>query len=195
MKVIFLDFDGVITVPPKWFIKAEKLKWLKKIVDETGAKIVISSSWRCGVPPSLKETIEKMIGRPKRCPHNRMLNWFIDNLYDVTPIYSSPRGREIQAWLEQHPDTENYVILDDDGDMLIEQSYHFVQTNYEDGLTEAEAIRAIKVLNRLYIQNPLALNFNIRHEWIKKCDGLPNKWEQLIEFRDICDNIDNRYIN
>lgn len=203
MKVIFLDFDGVITIPPKWYLKADKIKWIKKIVDETGAKIVVSSSWRCGTPPTVEDTINKMIGRPKRCPKNRMLNWLIDNLYDVTPCYSTEqykipfggRGGEIQAWLNAHPEVDNYVILDDDGDMDVSQTYHFVQTNYEDGITETEAIRAIKVLNKLFIQNTLALNFNIRYAWIKKCEGDETKWNELIEFNDICDNIDNRYIN
>jgi len=64
MKVIFLDFDGVITIPPKWYLNAGKIKWIKKIVDETDAKIVVSSSWRMD---SVEETIDKMIGRPKRC--------------------------------------------------------------------------------------------------------------------------------
>lgn len=184
MKVIFLDFDGVITIPPKWYLKADKIKWVKKIVDGTGAKIVISSSWRCGVPPSLDLTIEKMLGRPNRCPRNRMLNWLIDNLYDTTPIYSSPRGKEIQAWLDNHPETDNYVILDDDGDMLPSQAYHFVQTNYEDGLTETEAVRAIKVLNNIPIQNHLALNYNLRYAWMLKCDGYPEKWNEIVKFKD-----------
>ena len=48
MKVIFLDFDGVITLPPKWHLESDKIKLVKKIVDETGAKIVVSSSWRRG---------------------------------------------------------------------------------------------------------------------------------------------------
>ena len=39
MKVIFLDFDGVITIPPKWYLKADKIKLIKRIVDETAAKI------------------------------------------------------------------------------------------------------------------------------------------------------------
>ena len=77
MKVIFLDFDGVITIPPKWYLQAGLIKNVKKIVDATGAKIVVSSSWRMN---TVEETIDKMIGRPKRCPRNRMLNWFIDNL-------------------------------------------------------------------------------------------------------------------
>ena len=46
MKAIFLDFDGVITIPPKWYLKADKIKLIKRIVDETAAKIVVSSSWR-----------------------------------------------------------------------------------------------------------------------------------------------------
>ena len=90
MKAIFLDFDGVITIPPKWYLKADKIKWVKKIVDETEAKIVVSSSWRM---ESVEETIDKMIGIPKRCPHNKMLNWFIDNLYDVTPWVGLGGGR------------------------------------------------------------------------------------------------------
>jgi histidinol phosphatase-like enzyme len=37
-KIIFLDFDGVITLPPYWNINVDKLKNLKKIVDATNAK-------------------------------------------------------------------------------------------------------------------------------------------------------------
>lgn len=77
MKVIFLDFDGVITIPHKWDINTERLKNLKKIIDATGAKIVISSSWRS---LNVEDTINKVIGRPKRCPKNKMLNWFLDYL-------------------------------------------------------------------------------------------------------------------
>lgn len=194
MKILFLDFDGVITIPPTWNIKTDKIKFIKKIVDSTGAKIVVSSSWRCGCPPTIKETVDKMIGHPKRCPQNRMINWLIDNLYDCTPCYSTEqyklpfggRGGEIQAWLNAHPDVENYVILDDDGDMDDSQLFHFVQTNYEDGITDAETERAIKVLNRCYIHNSLALNFVLRFEWMKKCEGLENRWEKISKFCDIC---------
>ena len=107
MKVIFLDFDGVITIPPKWYLQADLIKNVKKIVDKTGAKIVVSSSWRMD---TVEETIDKMIGRPKRCPRNRMLNWLIDNLYDVTHTYKGLRGQEIKDWLNDRNDIENYVI-------------------------------------------------------------------------------------
>ena len=185
MKAIFLDFDGVITIPPRWYIKADKLKWIKKIVDETEAKIVVSSSWRAS---NVEDTINKVIRYPKRCPRNRMLSWFIDNLYDVTPWVGlgGGRGGQIQKYMNEHPEIENYVIIDDDSDMWDSQLYHFVQTNVEDGITETEANRAIKVLNRLFIQNPMALNFELRHEWLKKCEGLPNKVDELKKYDDIC---------
>lgn len=185
MKAIFLDFDGVITIPPRWYIKADKLKWIKKIVDATEAKIIVSSSWRMC---TIEETIEKVIRYPKRCPHNRMLCWFLDNLYDVTPWVGlgNGRGGQIQKYLNEHPEIENYVIIDDDSDMWDSQLYHFIQTNFEDGITEAEVNRAIKVLNKLFIQNPMSLNFELRHEWLKKCEGLPNKVDELKKYDDTC---------
>lgn len=176
MKVIFLDFDGVITIPPRWYIRTEKLKFIKKIVDETGAKIVISSSWRMNTVEKTKKVI---LDRKKRCPRNKMLYWFVDNIYDVTHTYKGLRGQEIKDWLMEHPEVENYVIIDDDGDMLDEQLFHFVQTNYEYGIGESEAIYSIKILNGLYIFNFLGLNFRLRNEWMNNCKNLPNKSEEL----------------
>lgn len=46
-KIVFLDFDGVITtLKSNWTIDNEKVELVKQICDATGAKIVISSSWR-----------------------------------------------------------------------------------------------------------------------------------------------------
>lgn len=196
MKIIFLDFDGVITIPPKWYINADKIKYIKKIVDITGAKIVVSSSWR---RENVKETINDMIGKTKRCPRNKMLYWLIDNIYDVTSWFSDKkyngtgRGGEIQTWLDKHPEVDNYVIIDDDGDMLDSQLYHFVQTNYEDGITEIEATRAIKVLNKQFFQNSMALNFELRFQHLLRCHNLPNKCEEINKYNDLCKDINNRY--
>jgi len=196
MKAIFLDFDGVITIPPRWYLKANKIKYIKRIVDETGAKIIVSSSWR---RENIKETINDMIGKTKRCPKNKMLYWLIDNLYDVTSWFSDKkyngtgRGGEIQTWLDKHPEVDNYVIIDDDNDMLDSQLYHFVETNFEDGITELETIRAIKVLNGKCFQNPMALNFKLRHQHLLKCAGLPNRYEELKKYNDLCKDLNNRY--
>ena len=192
MKVIFLDFDGVITIPPKWHLNANKIKWIKRIVDETTAKIVVSSSWRM---QTVEETRKSMIYKEKRCPRNKMLYWLMDNLYDVTPWVGlgNGRGGEIQQYLNDHPEIDNYVIIDDDGDMWDSQLYHFVQTNYEDGITETEAIRAIKVLNKKFFQNSMALNFELRFQHLLKCHNLPNKCEELKQYNDLCQDGTKRY--
>ena len=192
MKVIFLDFDGVITIPPKWYLKANKIKYIKRIVDETDAKIVVSSSWRMD---TVEETRKSMIYKEKRCPRNKMLYWLIDNIYDVTPWVGlgNGRGGEIQKWLNDHPEVDNYVILDDDHDMWDSQMYHFVQTNYEDGITEVETIRAIKVLNKKCFQNFMVINYELRFEYLKKCHDLPNKYDELQKYNDLCKDLNNRY--
>jgi len=190
MKVIFLDFDGVITIPPKWYLQANLIKNVKKIVDATEAKIVVSSSWRMD---TVEETVDTIIGRTKRCPRNKMLYWLIDNIYDVTHTYKGLRGQEIKDWLDEHDDVDNYVIIDDDNDFYDEQLYHFVQTNYEDGLTEVETKRAIKVLNKLYFQNSMALNFELRFEYLKKCHCLPGKYDDIQKYNDLCKDMNNRY--
>ena len=51
MKVIFLDVDGVLTSEDylngvEFDLSEEKIKLLKKIVEQTNAKIVLSSSWK-----------------------------------------------------------------------------------------------------------------------------------------------------
>ena len=55
-KYIFLDIDGVLATPKsiegvggEWRIEDEKQELLKHIIDSTGAKIVLSSSWRNGI--------------------------------------------------------------------------------------------------------------------------------------------------
>ena len=186
MKVIFLDFDGVITIPEtRWHISLPHIKRIKEICDATGAKIVVSSSWRMD---TIEETIDKMIGRPKRCPRNRMLNWFIDNLYDVTPWFcddkynGTGRGGEIQTWLDAHPEVDNYVIIDDDGDMLDEQLFNFVQTDWAFGIQDREVKLAIDVLNNIPPRNSLSLNNELQFKfWVSLGNGKVDNYKEIVE--------------
>ena len=75
---------------------------------------------------------------------------------------SIPRGVEIKQWIDTHIHSENgknwnykeigvdfnYVILDDDSDMLLEQAEHLVKTDTLLGLSEDDVERAIKILNQ-----------------------------------------------
>lgn len=112
MKVIFLDVDGVLN-SDEYFdriqnldiegieseIDINKVKLLKKAVDETGAKVVLSSSWRYTKNAlALKELLA---------------NCGI-HITDSTPVVEHKRGLEIRKWLENNDDVEDFIILDDE---------------------------------------------------------------------------------
>lgn len=141
MRVIFLDIDGVLNrigtlqenrTVGTWegFIGMEPdlVERFNKLVEETGAEVVLSSTWRLHT-----DWRNTMIGNGLTCR-------FIDR----TPRHTGyPRGREIHAWLKNNRDVTQYAIIDDDNDMLALQKSHFFQTNYREGLTE-EIANAIK---------------------------------------------------
>jgi hypothetical protein len=170
-KYIFLDIDGVLATHQsiegfggEWKIEDEKQELLKYIIDSTGAKIVLSSSWRKW---DLESTIEFM---------KQEGFWFYDLIIGVTirayqyidrtkKIHLSiPRGVEIQQWIDTNIHSDNgknferkilgvdyqYVILDDDSDMLYAQRNNFVHTDSILGLTRANSQSAINILNKTY---------------------------------------------
>ena len=63
MKVIFLDVDGVLnSKQDDYSIKLRTdshLNFLRMIVKSTGAKIVLSSSWRIGFTPASKNLLTR----------------------------------------------------------------------------------------------------------------------------------------
>lgn len=125
------------------------VNFLDCIVRETGAKLVISSTWR-------RAGLLKM----KRMWDDRGLP---GDVIDITPSVVSPeitekyyhpradRGYEIQQWLEDHSEVTDYVILDDDSDMLPHQP--FVKCGGHYGITYYEMIDAIKILNKEKSEN------------------------------------------
>lgn len=151
MKVLFLDFDGVITTPESdWEIIPEKVEMIKGFLDKTGAKVVISSSWRAN-SSDVQDTITKIKRNPYNPTHECPLEEYI---IGVTPYenYSSrwnwvnPRGLEIQRYLLNHPEITNYVIIDDvDISPLENQEDHFVRTNCWDGITKEDIRKAIQI--------------------------------------------------
>lgn len=156
MKVIFLDVDGVLNSEHSHSIDNNEnwmenevsdihIQWLKKIVDETGAKIVLSSSWRHYHP---KATGSNTITDPLFKVLDRKLREAGLEIIDITPdLRGKMRGLEVQEWLNAHLDVTKYVILDDDADFTVEQKPFFVNTTFKYGLTEILAIKAINILN------------------------------------------------
>lgn len=61
--------------------------------------------------------------------------------------YNNIRGYEIEEYLNQHPEIDNYVIIDDDLDMLTKQMNNFVVTDTNIGMTYNTYVRAKEILN------------------------------------------------
>lgn len=166
MKLIFLDFDGVITnLESRYALNGKKMELVKKICDATGAKIIISSSWRS---KDVETTLNFINGS------SRDNDPFIlaDYVIGVTPRFSfkygdeyitAHRGSEIQYIINKYKyrnesmgcseKLKNYLILDDDSDMILWQKDHFIKTDAYEGITEEDVEKAISILNdeSLYI--------------------------------------------
>lgn len=99
MKVIFLDVDGVLN-SDEYFnsikdqkintienqIDINKVKLLKQAVNTTGAKLVLSSSWRYTKNANNLKAL--------------LLNYGM--IVDSTPFLNNERGKEIKKWLDEH---------------------------------------------------------------------------------------------
>ena len=143
-KVIFLDIDGVLN-SEEGFERNKGTNWnmldpilverFNRLVEETGAKVVLSSSWRLDT-----DWYEKMLkgglkctflGRTPRMPR---------------PVGTSAeyaeRGKEILEWLSINPyGVSAYAIIDDDPDFLPDQP--LFRTSFKTGLTD-EICEAVK---------------------------------------------------
>lgn len=183
-KIIFLDIDGVLNSQryyatltheehqkqyDKYGDGFDPLSYslLNKLINATGAQVVISSTWRLVGEDMMREMwkARKMAGK----------------IHGITPDFwqqlkpkgeqdsiSIPRGCEIKWYLENKlffhhwcrgEDTQyaneiknkctlsHYVILDDDTDMLYEQRNNFVKCTSKNGFTQEEYDKAFLILN------------------------------------------------
>lgn len=147
IKVIFLDVDGVLnskrtirmTKNGCVFVGVRQVKNLRRIVRETGAKVVLSSDWRYGrIDARCNEDFLEL---------KRELAKYGIEFHDYTPeTFSGHRGEEIHAWLTGHPEVSNFVILDDRQDIEPHKD-HWVQTCMSRGLGKEETEAAIQLLN------------------------------------------------
>lgn len=173
MKIIFLDFDGVVsTYEKRWHLDPAKLTLVNTIVWQTGARIVVTSSWKVGSRKA-DDFKEQLLGSfLVDDKTNEAFKQFVKNIYDITDSKGPDRGSEIQRWLDANQkDVENYVILDDDSDMLDGQLFNFVQTDGYEGITEREVKLCKGVLTDKVI-NPIRLNLVLTCRWRNKCSGL-----------------------
>ena len=152
MKILFLDVDGVlnnnltrtITFDGWCFVDDYLVKRLKRIIDATGAKIVLSSTWRDGWNREDESKNEPFFNQLR----NKLKEYGME-IWDALPMPMRPsRGTAINEWFELHKDLniESFVILDDWYDMGIYRD-HLIQISGSIGLTNEDVNEAISFLN------------------------------------------------
>jgi len=125
-------------------IDPSKVALLNQIVKETGAKIVVSSSWRIGKSIEHLQAILDFHG-------------FVGEVIGKTCSFNNAdkvRGDEIYDWLFDYfhaPPTsefvrEQFVIIDDDSDMGDFED-RLVHTSFAKGLQPEHVAQAISMLN------------------------------------------------
>lgn len=183
MKIIFLDIDGVLNVIRQDRDRFGRLYEdafianLRKIIKATGAKIVLCSSHRSDGLNHFRKMWKhrKYPGTIIDLTPSIFVKAYYYTKRSSFENYKAPRGCEIELWLSEtgkfkrtywskeeqiaklkKSKVKNYVILDDDADMLFTQREHYVQCSnnfkHKDsiegyGLTERCANKAIKILN------------------------------------------------
>jgi len=135
VKIIFTDIDGVLncssTRNPRNFpylVDKKLLGRFKRLLARTGAKAVLSSSWRCD-PIGLYAAKHWGIPFMDVCPDSPR----------------STRGNEMLKWLRAHPNVTRYAVIDDEDDELDELP--LFQPSATTGLTESIAKGVERYLN------------------------------------------------
>ena len=152
-KYIFLDFDGPLNTGRNDYLDPDRyghhfdemaVRNLRRIIDATDAQIVVSSSWRHLGVERIRQLWAEW-GLPGKIAGCTPGVWGDDRQFDS-------RGEEIRQWLAENANgNSSYVILDDmdNSEAADGQKDKWIQVNPHCGITQEDADRAIKVLNRV----------------------------------------------
>lgn len=174
-KIVFLDIDGVLRpltaggframmVDGEWALRAETADFissallaLRKIIEDTGAMLVLSSEWRRDAP--MREGVNNILMEYEMRP---CATWTPTDLQrdmgTESPFkaFTERRAREISQWISTNPQIRQWVVIDDinmaaadddrkPGTLLM--APRIVQTHRKIGLTLEQAAAAIKLLS------------------------------------------------
>lgn len=155
MKVIFLDIDGVLNfinckdrirnIP---FVNHKKILLLKRIIDKTNAKVVLSSTWRYGWYDIENGDTDTFDAYDFNKLTEKLKEYNIEFISKTPESNHYHRGLEIKEWFENWNGEiiEKFVILDDVDNMNpFMNNLVLIDPNY--GLTKKDVKRAIKILS------------------------------------------------
>lgn len=150
---IFLDIDGVLN-SDDWYqyywdndlkytnkeynIDFRAVERINRLVETTGAEIVLSSSWRFDMD------VTKL-----RLSRSGLKYEISKKLPGCEFGVNSPTRGELIAEYVNNQKCRRYVILDDDNDMTDEQKEnHFIKIDPFVGITDSDIDKAIEILSR-----------------------------------------------
>ena len=149
-KYIFLDFDGVINTPKGKFDK-NAVTNLRRLLERTDAKVVISSTWRLQGMEYIQQLWQEyqlpgeVIDLTPSCNSTNFSN--VDGQEEWQGLHGC-KGLEIAEWLRLNAkEPFHYIILDDEEDFLFSQREHLVKVEGSKGLDKADVRVAIQILN------------------------------------------------
>ena len=156
MKVIFLDFDGVIN---NWEhfegVDYNNVKFLLQIIDMTGAKVVATSS--------KKYSFQRADGidydESSFCEYVNILRSYGIEIVDITPYINERRELEISEYLKLHSEIEHFLILDDDS-VIESLKEHQVFLDLYKGICEEHVNPSVNILNGKLGFYPPIFDFN-----------------------------------
>ena len=154
MKIIFLDFDGVLNSTTSHMYHTfnkpiHSVLWnpapnplsvflVERVLSNEDVYAVISSSHRKQKPlTDIKDILKDSFGFSKDS---------LEKVIDVTPNLNTLRGTEIQEYLKNNKNITEYCILDDGTDFLKEQKPYLVKTLFDDGYVYKDYIQTLKIL-------------------------------------------------
>lgn len=161
---IFLDIDGVLTSqqetpgsyinhdPEEYGLSKSCVKRLLKLADQLKAKVIVSSNWRRFTDDGTCYIATKVVKNPLPALKKALGNRYIG---DLTHEPHLTKSEALELWFE---DTGldwkacRYVVFDDDPREGFSQSKfksHFILTNNETGLTEADCKKAVEILSKV----------------------------------------------
>ena len=158
-KILFLDIDGVLAsydylLILKGFIDNEKVALLN-MLKPYDVEVVISSSWgynedtvkqltACGLELPIIGGTEHFYS-DWMCRGNEIAKWLFDT-FDEYNVYIGKGTSRIG--ISYSGNDYEYVILDDDEDMLMCQKDNFIHVNRHTALTEENIKKAIDIFER-----------------------------------------------
>ena len=143
MKVLFLDFDGVLNIFPDPSRSGDfhrpaciNLEMLLNKVPEL--RIVVSSSWRTLGLEAVRDILKTNGIDPRKI--------ISITGHEKSTSEKDHRGYQVEIWLRENPEVKEFAIVDDKSD-FVPLIHKLVKTDRYVGLTQRNVEKILEILH------------------------------------------------